>query len=261
MLDMKGFTQHPRLLQDILQWDTETWKSALHLWEAVLPQNLSTYTALELGASQGGPSLWLALKGAQVICSDLYNPRPQSQALHERYGVSKRIDYQAIDIRHLPFADHSLDIICCKSVLGGIKKFSNQDPKPHIMTEIQRVLKPGGWFLSADNLYASWLHHQLRQRFIVWSRGWEYFSIETLMALLSGFDTVHYTTAGITALLGRTHAQRQWLGQWENQVQRHIPLKQWARWHYVMATASQKKVELTHEHSPHSASRPLRKPR
>lgn len=232
-------SSHPRLLEDILQWDIGTWKVALKLWEKHLPSELKNKKALELGSAHGGPSLWLALKGAHVTCSDIYTPGPEARALHDKYAVTSRICYAAIDAQQLPFSDQSLDIICCKSVLGGISKYSLGDPKPQIMTEIHRVLKPGGWFLSADNLYASPLHAHLRQHFISWSKGWEYFNPKELLTLLSAFDTVHYTTAGISALLGRNENQRQSLSKCEQQIQKMLPYIL-SRLHYVMATASQK---------------------
>lgn len=231
---------HPRLLEDILQWDIHTWKVALALWEQYVPGQLKEKTALELGAANGGPSLWLALKGAKVICSDIYSPETKASTLHHKYAVNTRISYTAIDAQHLPFEDQSLDIICCKSVLGGISKHVKGDPKPQVMAEIYRVLKPGGWLLSADNLYASVLHAHMRNAFVSWSKGWEYFDPEELLTLLKAFDTVNYTTAGITALLGRSPQQRQWLSGLDQQIQRLLPPSQKQRWHYVMATASQK---------------------
>jgi ubiquinone/menaquinone biosynthesis C-methylase UbiE len=231
---------HPRLLTDILQWDIHTWEVALRLWEKHLPGKLEGQKTLELGAAHGGPSLWLALKGAEVICSDVYCPGAAARALHQKYAVESRIRYAAIDAQRLPFSDQSLDIVCCKSVLGGISKHVISDPKPQIIAEIYRVLKPGGWFLSADNLYASVMHAHLRKHFISWSKGWEYFSPEALLTLLNAFDTVNYTTAGITALLGRSPQQRQWLSAFDQQVQKLLPPSHKQRWHYVMATASQK---------------------
>lgn len=235
------FSEHPRLLSDILQWDVDTWAVALHLWDQHLPGKLKGQKCLELGAGSGGPSLWLALKGAEsVICSDIHDPGATARNLHHKYAVSSRIQYAAIDAQHLPFPDQSLDIVCCKSVIGGISKHAAGDPKAQILTEIHRVLKPGGWFLSADNLYASPLHAHLRKHFISWSKGWEYFSPETLLTLLNAFDTVNYTTAGISALLGRNVQQRRWLSVFDQQVQHLLPQTLKSRWHYVMATASQK---------------------
>lgn len=230
----------PLLVQDILQWDTGTWSHALALWEHCLPHPLTGKKSLELGASRGGLSLWLALKQADVICSDVISPQKNSHALHHKYGVLHRIEYTAVDATHLPFPDESLDIICCKSVLGGIRKHKPADPKPDIIAEVYRVLKPGGWFLSADNLYASRLHHTLRSQGVSWARGWEYFDRDEVFTLLSDFKTVHYTTAGLIALVGRTPRQRTFLSQWESTLQTKIAQSFWQQWHYMIATAAQK---------------------
>lgn len=229
----------PTLVQDILQWDTGTWSHALALWEQCLPRHLAGYKTLELGASQGGISLWLALKQAQVVCSDINSPHLQSQVLHQKYAL-ENVRYAAIDATQLPFDDESLDIVCCKSVLGGIRKFKDHDPKPGIVAEIYRVLKPGGWFLSADNLYASPLHQHLRSQWVSWSKGWEYFHTQDVLALLSDFNTVHYTTAGLVALTGRTPTQRKHLSQWESSFQKIFIQSFWQQWHYMIATAAQK---------------------
>ncbi len=229
----------PLVIQDILQWDTGTWSHALALWEQCLPKRLVEKKGLELGASQGGLSLWLALKQADVICSDVTSPQEKSRTLHHKYGMT-HIKYAAVDATHLPFPDESLDIICCKSVLGGIRKHKHTDPKPKIMAEIYRVLKPGGWFLSADNLYASPLHHTLRSQGVSWARGWEYFHTDEIFALLSAFKTVHYTTAGLIALMGRTPKQRMFLSQWESTLQTKLDQSFWQQWHYMIATAAQK---------------------
>ncbi len=230
---------HPGLQRDILQWDVNNWSCALDLWSQHLPASLAGQQALELGAANGGLSLFVALKQAQVICSDLQTPGPSARDLHRRYGLN--IDYQALSATDLPFSDQSLDLVCFKSVLGGIRKGANQDPKPIVIQEILRVLKPGGYLLLAENLAASPLHTLIREQAVPWSAGWEYLTSEDLLSLLAGFDTVHYTTGGLTGLLGRNLWQRQALGQWD---QKMIP---WVSpdWHYIFAGLARKTVRRT----------------
>lgn len=226
----------PSLQRDILQWDVTNWACALDLWSSLLPASLANQQALELGAAGGGLSLFLALKQAQVICSDLQNPGPRARPLHQRYGLN--INYQALSATDLPFADKSLDLVCFKSVLGGIRKGASQDPKPLIMQEILRVLRPGGYLLLAENLAASPLHAWMRQIAVPWSSGWEYLAREELLSLLAGFEAVHYTTGGLTALLGRKHWQRQLLGKWDQHVMPFVP----SEWHYIFAGLAQKSL-------------------
>ena len=58
-----------QIRSDIVQWDVATWKHALHFWTGGTPA-LDSKTGLELGSRDGGLSLFLALKGCRVVCSD-----------------------------------------------------------------------------------------------------------------------------------------------------------------------------------------------
>lgn len=202
----------PGLERDVLAWDVLTWRQALRLWESHLPKRLEGWQALELGAARGGLSLYVGLKGAQVICSDLYSPENQARPLHQRYGL-EGITYRALNAQRLDLPDQSLDLVCCKSVLGGVRKQQVTDPKPQMMAEIWRVLKPGGWLLLAENLQGHALHRWLRRRFVVWSGGWEYLPQEAWLALLSDFEVCAVRSAGLLALVGRSEEQRRWLAR------------------------------------------------
>jgi hypothetical protein len=49
------------LLKDIIQWDVLSWKKAIDYWEKNINWDEVT-NVLEIGARDGGLSLWLALK-------------------------------------------------------------------------------------------------------------------------------------------------------------------------------------------------------
>jgi len=200
-----------------------------------LPRSLAGYQALELGAAKGGLSLYLSLKGADVICSDVNSPELRARQLHQRYAL-KGVSYQAIDARKLPFSDASLDVVCFKSVLGGIRKGSFQDPKPEIIAETYRVLKPGGYLLLAENLSGSALLGCLRRKFIPWSAGWEYLHVVHILELLSDFSACDYQTDGLIALLGRNENQRRLL----RYLDKHLSQKMPANWHYLFMGVAQK---------------------
>ncbi|MBF2054396.1 MAG: class I SAM-dependent methyltransferase [Candidatus Sericytochromatia bacterium] len=225
---------HPRLAEAVLGWDTLNWQRALEFWDQHLPRRLTDWTALELGAAGGGLSLYLALKGARAIYSNLRLPDAQVCQLHQDYGV--KMLYDTVDARALPYADQSLDLVCCKSVLGGIRKNAQEDPKPLIINEIRRVLKPGGWFLAAENLQGHPLHGWLRQRYVPWSGGWEYLPANDWLALLKDFTDCHQTSFGLTGLLGRTVAQRRQLAQLDRCLDAYMP----SHWHYVLALVARK---------------------
>jgi SAM-dependent methyltransferase len=170
----------PSLQRAILEWDVQTWSHALRLWETYLPHDLNDLKGLEIGARRGGLSLYLALKGVDMICSDLQNPKVTANPLHQRYQVESKISYQAVNALALPFPDHSLDLIACKSVLGGLRRNNQADLKRVAIQEMQRVLKPGGYLLLAENLAGSPAHLWLRQRFQAWGHYWEYLDWEDL---------------------------------------------------------------------------------
>ncbi|PKL74975.1 MAG: hypothetical protein CVV27_17760 [Candidatus Melainabacteria bacterium HGW-Melainabacteria-1] len=227
-------TLSPALLRDIIGWDVQNWQTAIELWEARLPRRLAGWRGLELGAGRGGLSLYLGLKGASMLCSDHAVPTATARSLHAQYGLQP--EYLALDAcAPLPFAAASLDLVCFKSVLGGLRKGRSTDPKPGLIAEIERVLRPGGWLLLAENLQGMWLHRQLRRRFVIWSKGWEYLGLDDLLKLLAGFE-LDYRTTGLLALLGRNEAQRRCLGQIDRQLAPYLP----SDWHYMCAVAAQK---------------------
>lgn len=225
---------HPGLLRDIVGWDIANWQQAIRLWEQVLPRRLDGWNGLEIGAAAGGLSLYLGLKGANMICSDFRDPKGLAEPLMLRYGLEP--DYLSLDARQaLPFDDNSLDVICFKSVLGGLRKGAELDPKPALLAEIFRVLKPNGWLLLAENLQGHALHKQLRRRFVSWSIGWEYLTLEDLLTLLEPFEFC-YRTTGVLGLLGRSEPQRRMLGAIDTRLAPWLPTE----WHYLFVGAARK---------------------
>lgn len=209
------------LRQAIIGWDQGTWGACLDFWQAFVP-DLQGKQVLELGASQGGLSLYFALQGAAVICSDLRSPEKQARVLHLAYGQS-HIQYLPLDATHLALPDHSQDVVVFKSILGGIRRGAEIDPKPMVIAEILRVLRPGGWLLFAENLKGTAWHMFLRKRFVSWAKNWEYLSLAELNTLIQPFAESHYQTAGIFALCGRNERQRHYLSCLDKYVQKYWP--------------------------------------
>ena len=150
------------LLADVFQWDVGTWSKALRVWEAVLAP-LPQGRALALGEREGGLSLYLAMHGHRVICSDLSSPEPSARPLHERYQVHPRVAYEAQDITNIQHPDNSFDVVMFKSVIGAL---STKERQLKALAEIHRVLRPGGVLLFAENLGGSRLHRWMRKRFV-----------------------------------------------------------------------------------------------
>jgi len=187
---------------------------------------------LEVGARNGGLSLYLAQKGATVLCSDLTDPRDRASPGHERWEVADRIAYREADITALPFEDGTFQLVGFKSVLGAV---STAERQARAMAEFQRVLTSGGWLLWAENLPGSPVH-RLGRRFAPWASYWRYPSLTKWRDWTAEFAESHLTTAGVGAAFGRTESQRRWLAGVDRVVQRHCPQS----WHYVVFGVARK---------------------
>jgi SAM-dependent methyltransferase len=193
---------------DIITWDVANWGRALRHWERVLAESLAGCRALEIGGENGGLSLYLALKGCEVVCSDFWPPAASVREMMGRYGVGDSIVYARIDATNIAFSDHSFDIAAFKSVLGSIGIHKGLEGQQQAMNEIHRVLKPGGVLLFAENLKGSAIHVFLRNRFVKWGRAWRYLTVDELQRLTARFSTLDYETYGGLGCFGRREWQR-----------------------------------------------------
>jgi SAM-dependent methyltransferase len=167
---------------------------------------------LELGARRGGLSLWLALQGHRVICSDLEDNSALASPLHRRYGVGGSITYQAIDATSIPYENY-FDAIAFKSLLGGVAWDGDASRQAAAVRAMHRALKPGGVLLFAENLQGSALHQAARRKFVSWNSIWRYVSIPEMLEYLSPFASIDYDTTGFSGLFGRSPALSRALGK------------------------------------------------
>lgn len=212
-----------KLINDIFDWDTENWSKAIPFWEHHLQKSDSlSVKCLELGSNKGGLSLWLALNGKEVVCSDYENPSILASPLHEKYKVSDKVKYESIDALNIPY-QNKFDCIVFKSILGGISRNGNDALKKKVIEEIYKAMKPGAMFLFAENLQGSFVHRFFRKTFVNWGRDWNYLSMAELPDLLSEFSEFHYIRIGFFGLLGRSENQRRWLGKLDAVLAPMIP--------------------------------------
>ena len=184
-------------LEEYLEWDIDTWKHALKYWDTVLESRpLQSARALELGARNGGLSLYLAHKGMSVVCSDLGGPSPQAHDLFAQHGLTERVSFESIDATAIPYKDDSFDIVIFKSVLGGVGMACGFTGIEQAMREMHRVLKPGGLLLFAENQAGSFIHRQARRRFVQWGRLWLYPTLSQIEELLGSFGKSEIRTYG-----------------------------------------------------------------
>lgn len=189
------------LKKDIFQWDVATWARALPLWEKII-SNKGYELGLEIGANQGGGSLFLALKGIKVICSDIVDPKLKAENVHSKYGVGNRIDYEIIDGKSIPYSDNFFDVVVFKSVIGYL---NNNEDRLKMIMEINRVLKPGGVLIFAENLKGSFIHQLGRRLFIPWGANWTYLSLTEIRRLFDGYSAVNIQTTGFFTAFARNN--------------------------------------------------------
>jgi SAM-dependent methyltransferase len=199
-----------KLLNDILQWDIKNWGVALDYWEENVELVEANLKCLELGGRQGGLSLWLALKGHQVICSDLTETKKNAEKIHNQYTLPEVIEYKDIDATDIPFSNY-FDIIVFKSIIGGIGYNNNKINQQKAFESIYTALKPGGKLLFAENLEGSFLHRFFRRRFTKWGNAWRYITLEETKTFLEKFKHVTIQTTGVLGTFGRNEKQRKLL--------------------------------------------------
>lgn len=213
-------------VDDVVGWDVGTWAKAVTYWEAQLADAPERMRCLEIGSGPGGPSLWLALRGHDVTCSNFENTRGQAGPLHERHGVDT-IRYEDIDANAIPY-EEAFDLIIFKSVLGGAGSTAAQQAA--IVAGIHRALAPGGMLLFAENLRASWLHRLARAiAYRLRGTSWRFVTRRELADMLSVFASHELHTTGFLALFGSTERQRRALARADDAVFNRLP----SSWRYV----------------------------
>ena len=213
------------LTKDIIQWDVKSWSKALSYWDSKVEWNKIQHS-LELGGREGGLSLWLALKGKSVVCSDLKDVQKTAEQLHKRHQVSTWITYQDIDATNIPYEEY-FDLIVFKSIIGGIGRNDNYKNQHKVFKEIYKALKPGGKLLFAENLAASAVHRRLRKRFVQWGSSWRYVSLDEMKEFLSDFSYHDIKTTGLLGTFGRTERQRNVLSAVDDLVLNKICPDRW----------------------------------
>lgn len=219
------------LMTDVVGWDVGTWSTAVRFWDRFVEPMSRPLDVLEVGAGPGGPSLWLALQGHRVVCSNLDHTETLARPLHERYGVDDRVEYRDLDVANLPYENH-FDLIVFKSVLGGIPH-GGRELQREALQQVRTALKPGGRLIFAENLRGTPLH-RLARSVAYRRRGvpkWQYLRLRDFRAFLRDYRDVKLAVTGVLALFGGSEAQRRSLARADVRFwNRAVP----ASWHYVV---------------------------
>ena len=154
-----------QIVSDIIEWDSVNWAKFLDFIDSA-NMDFQGKRILALGERNGGMSLFFALRGAEVLCSDLKGPTENARALHRKYGVDSHVHYAAVDAVHIPRDyDGQFDVVTFKSVFGGIGRHDSYDHQGQCVDSIYRVLRPRGCVDFAENMRATWWHMALRKAF------------------------------------------------------------------------------------------------
>ncbi len=210
------------IVKDIIDWDIINWGKSLDFWSDKTDIKEKDYTCLELGANKGGLSLWLAMNGNNVICSDINSPEDRCNAVHKKYPCHDKINYEAINALEISYKN-KFDIVIFKSILGGISRNGNDHLQKRVIDEIYQCLKTDGILLFAENLEGSFLHKFMRKRFVRWGKEWNYLKYNEARQLFSSFNNFHFITVGFFGAFGRTEKQRQFLGKIDSVIESIIP--------------------------------------
>lgn len=197
--------------KDITEWDVRNWKNSYLFWQKEIGNKIKGKKVLEIGAGNGGLSLWAALNGADVTCSDIYIDETEIFYKHKKYDVQEKIEYKEINALSIGIYEE-YDYIIFKSVLGGIGIQHGKTGQRKAINEIFNALKKGGVLLFAENLVSSSLHMFLRKRFIPWGRKWRYVTIEEIKDFFSIFNLIKYQTCGFLGAFGLNENQRDVFG-------------------------------------------------
>ena len=211
-----------QLIEDIIEWDVKNWSRSLRFWANFIELKDGGKNCLELGGRRGGLSLWLAINGHKVICSDVESPELEASKKHVKYSCIQNVRYESINATDIPY-ENKFDIVVFKSILGGISGNGRDELKQKAIFEIHKSLKPNGKLLFAENLESSVIHKMLRRNFISWGDRWNYLKFQEIDSLFSIFGNVQYETTGFFGAFGRSERQRRLLSHFDSVIKPIIP--------------------------------------
>jgi len=113
---------------------------------------------LDVGCGLGRMTIAVAkrLREGKVVGVDIWdrkelwsNSPEKAYANAEIEGVREKVEFKYGNVLELPFPDNTFDLVTCSSVLNNIH---GDNLKMEALSEVHRVLKPGGKFLMIEPL-------------------------------------------------------------------------------------------------------------
>ena len=223
--------------KDIIGWDVFNWGESLKFFDKHINYS-SVKKVLELGAygSSGGYSLYFASKKLDVTCSGYYMPDEKLISLHKKYHFQKYIKYCQVDASDIK-CEEKFDIICFKSMLGGIIGKWGIDKVKIVLNEVYKSLNEGGYLVFSENLHSTELHNYLRR--IDKDDNWYYLTNDEINGLIDNkkFEIISQKTLGFLGCFGRNEYQRSFLSMFDKLFFNHfIP----SEYHYILFSVLKK---------------------
>jgi ubiquinone/menaquinone biosynthesis C-methylase UbiE len=140
---MMRLTSMEKLAMNNARHSKQTERTALSLLEHA---NLGEKPyCLEIGCGQGALARLLVERfDARVLASDA-DPDQVALARRRTPDLDDQIEFRVIDARNLPFESQHFEAVFSFGVLHHIPGDWQK-----VVTEVNRVLKPGGWFIFTD---------------------------------------------------------------------------------------------------------------
>ncbi len=216
-------------LKDIIEWDVDNWGVLVKLWTPLIDSLAPGSNILAVGERNGGLSAWLASKGHKVWCTDRIFPTDKAKNIHQEYGVSGHIVYAGYDVvaGDENFAG-KFDLVIAKSVIGGLKQvYSDRSTRNFAVQQkavgnIYKTLKPGGYFLSAENMEGSLAVRWIR-KIKGKDKGWRYLKWKELPLLFGDFRITSATAFGVVPGIAHNRSAGRLIYLINNYVLRFLP--------------------------------------
>lgn len=113
--------------------------------DAAFGSGLSSVRVLDVGCGRADLLGWLEGRGANP--ANLHGVDLLDDRIADARRLHPGLDLRAVDARHLPFPDRSLDLIVCSTILSSIIE---PDVAGQVAAQVRRVLAPGGAILWYD---------------------------------------------------------------------------------------------------------------
>jgi SAM-dependent methyltransferase len=135
---------------------TPEWAEYLHT--EVLPQAVAGVELgarmLEIGPGPGASTEWLRHRVDHLVALEL--EEAAAAALEERFADADNVEVRTGDATSIPWPADSFDSVGCFTMLHHVPTVALQN---QVLSEIHRVLRPGGTLVASDSLHSVELHH------------------------------------------------------------------------------------------------------